>query len=252
MADIIKTYADAIYANDEVTIRKLHEQHSLTSDSSFTSSCSCGCDINVSIRNILISDGQTHKFQVKTKAKTYKLLIDLGILSSSDIKFLEDFAQRICCFQEVERFYEILDFFDKKAIGTYRSCDASLASFMLCSIGLGIPIWRREQFISTINKLLSYGCEFIKEAALPCLSTDIDKLKSLHITYDPITNSISQSSADFAQELNEYLSYDPDSMSTFGRVLDTEDMQLMIQELDTKFHGVLSYDKTTNRVSVVV
>jgi len=257
-------YKDAIHSNDHDRITKLFKSDPITCLDKTSLDCDCYIKFEFSINRILLND-KIRDPKVNINFSTWKLLIDLGIIKSTDINLLYDYAEKTVSIDECIRFYEIFELFDTKAIGLFtkyeeeeintviNSTKQTMFTAIYYSYGLTIPIWKRNNFLDILNKLLAYGCKI----DYPELNNRL--FHKCYISYDSTKNVITQSNTQYVKEINEYLSYAGgiyacelnDYLShgrgINGRKLDETNMKYMFDEIESR--GII-YDAKINRVSI--
>ena len=251
MEQLLKKYEVAIHSNDHDRITKLFQSEPITCSNKTTLGCDCCCDVKFefSINTILFND-KSRDFKVYINFATWKLLMDLDIIKSIDIGLLYGYASKTVCVDECIRFYEIFELFDTEAIGSFAKYEEeeidtvihftkqTMFTAIFNSIGLSIPIWKRNNFLDILNKLLAYGCKIQDEDLNDRLFTEC------YISYDTTKNVITQSNTQYVKELNDYLSY---GKGINGRELDEPNMKYMFDEIESR--GII-YDAKINRVSI--
>ena len=188
--DIIEQYRSLVKSNDSIGLRELYACHPIDVSDWYLSVCKmpgCECGERISVESYLQSESQkgfpNTRFTIDTTYETFKILVEIGMLKSTNMKFL--FSYFKCpCEQQFERVCEIFDLFDKNAIKEYQD-EYQQTIFRACLMTWCIST--KEAQIEVLNKILACG---VKMKQFEDNASDYEILKEWKLDYDSKTNTV--------------------------------------------------------------
>jgi hypothetical protein len=197
--EFISKYINLVKSNDSDGLRKLYIEKPISIDDSYQKPCSfcdCGYISNISIKSYLLNESQqgfpNTKFNINTTYETYKTLVALGILKSTDIEFL--FEYFICpCKEQFDRACEIFDLFDKEAIRDYKD-EYNQTVFQACLFTHYMP--STKEHIKILNRIL--------ECKIEICPTTYSLLAKHCMNFDPLNNIVIASTPANSTAIRKY------------------------------------------------
>jgi hypothetical protein len=190
---IIDNYRSLVKTNDSLGLRKAYAKNPIDINDYYETECTlcdCGFINKISVASYLQNESQKGfpnvKFAIDTTYDTFKTLIEIGMLKSTNIDFLFSYFSVCPCGQQFERACEIFDLFDKNAIKEYQD---EYGQTILRACLLAHCISTKDAQIDILNKILSCGVKLGTEKLEDCKS-DYELLRGRKLGFDSETNTV--------------------------------------------------------------